>query len=238
MRHLLLLSNSTLHGRGYLDHAEEAIRAHLAGRARRILFVPFALHDRAGYATKVRTRIESMGLALDSVHEAGDKGAMRAAVERAEAVFVGGGNTFRLLTTLYAMELIEPIRRRALSGLPYIGSSAGTNVACASIQTTNDMPIVYPPSFDALALVPFNINPHYLDPDKNSKHMGETRETRIKEFHEMNTRPVLGLREGAWLNVKGDACVLEGTTGARLFRRQQDPVEYTPGADLSFLLTQ
>jgi dipeptidase E len=236
MRHVLLLSNSTLHGRGYLDHAEEVLREHLGGRARRILFVPFALHDRAGYAAKVRERLERLDLAVDSIHDEPTPEAMRVAVARAEAVFVGGGNTFRLLKALYDAELVEAIRERALAGMPYIGSSAGTNVATASIQTTNDMPIVYPPSFDALALVPFNVNPHYLDPDPQSKHMGETRETRLKEFHEMNTRPVIGLREGAWLVVHGERCTLGGTTGARLFQRGRDPVEYTPPADLSFLM--
>lgn len=236
MRHLLLLSNSTLHGRGYLDHAEGAIREHLAGRARTVLFVPFALHDRAAYAAKVRERFLRLGLMVDSLHEGGTSAAMQAQVRAAEAVFIGGGNTFRLLKTLYDHDVVGAIRERALLGMPYIGSSAGTNVATASIQTTNDMPIVYPPSFDALALVPFNVNPHYLDPDPRSTHMGETRETRLREFLEMNARPVLGLREGAWLVVQGDTCRLEGTTGARLFRREQDPVEFRPPADLSFLL--
>lgn len=236
MRHVLLLSNSTLHGRGYLDHAESALREHLAGRARRILFVPFALHDRTGYAAKVRERLERLDFAVDSIHDEPSDAGMRAAVGRAEALFIGGGNTFRLLKALYDARLVEPIRERALAGLPFVGSSAGTNVATASIQTTNDMPIVYPPSFDALALVPFNVNPHYLDPDANSKHMGETRETRIREFHEMNARPVVGLREGAWLTVRGDTCSLGGTTGARLFQRGHDPVEYAPPADLSFLM--
>ncbi|MDZ4771626.1 MAG: dipeptidase PepE [Planctomycetota bacterium] len=236
MRHVLLLSNSTLFGRGYLDHAEVVLHEHLAGRATRVLFVPFALHDRASYTAKVRERFERLGFELHSIHEAGDARAMRDAVARAECVFIGGGNTFRLLKALCDAHLIEPLRERALAGMPYIGSSAGTNVATASIQTTNDMPIVYPPTFDALALVPFNINAHYLDPDSNSKHMGETRETRIREFHEMNERPVLGLREGAWLVVDGESCTLGGTTGARLFQRARDAVEYAPPTDLSFLM--
>lgn len=236
MRHVLLLSNSTLHGRGYLDHAESVLREHLAGRARRILFVPFALHDQAAYAAKVRERFQRLDIAVDSIHEEPSSAAMRAAVLRAEALFIGGGNTFRLLKALYDAQLLKAIKTRVTSGMPYVGSSAGTNVATASIQTTNDMPIVYPPSFDALALVPFNVNPHYLDPDTNSKHMGETRETRIREFHEMNARPVVGLREGAWLVVRGEQCTLGGTTGARLFQRGRDPVEYAPPADLSFLM--
>ncbi len=154
----------------------------------------------------------------------------------AEAISVGGGNTFRLLSALVELDLVEPIRRRVAGGMPYIGTSAGSNVACQSIKTTNDMPIVYPPTFDGLALVPFNLNPHYLDPDPNSSHMGETRETRIREFHELNEEPVLGLREGAMLRVEGERAELRGLRGSRLFRRGQEAQEYQPGDDLSFLL--
>jgi dipeptidase E len=236
MKRLLLLSNSTVHGRGYLDHAEDAIQSFLGNDVKRLLFVPFALHDRDTYAARARERFEKMGRGLDSIHDAGDASAMRAAVERAQALFIGGGNTFRLLNELHANRLIEPIRARVHSGMPYMGSSAGTGVACITIKTTNDMPIVQPPTFDALALVPFNINAHYLDPDPDSTHMGETREQRIREFHEMNANPVVGLREGAWLGIRGSACTLEGTTGARLFRRGQDPQEFGPGAKLDFLL--
>ena len=237
MRRLLLLSNSTLHGRGYLDHAEEALREVLAGNARRVLFVPFALKDRAAYAAKVRARLEPMGFGVDSIHDAPSAAGMRAAIRRADAVFVGGGNTFRLLDELYRNDLLGSIREKVELGMPYVGSSAGTNVATYSIRTTNDMPIVQPPSFEALNLVPFQINPHYLDPMPGSTHMGETRETRIREFHEENERPVLGLREGAWLRVEGDTCTLLGTTGARLFRRGAEAVEYLPPARLDFLLT-
>jgi dipeptidase E len=236
MRQLLLVSNSTLHGSGYLDHCENAIREFLSPRVERVVFVPFAQHDRDGYAAKVRERFERMGLALESVHAASSKRAMHALVEGAQAVFVGGGNTFRLLNALYEHELLEPIRSRVREGMPYVGSSAGSNVACVTIKTTNDMPIVYPPSFDALALVPFNINPHYLDPIPGSTHMGETRETRIREFHEMNDPPVVGLREGAWLHVVDDSVTLRGSTGARVFGRGLTPKEFQPGARLNFLL--
>ena len=235
---LLLVSNSTLHGNGYLDHCAGAIGSCLAASVSRavsrVLFVPYAAADRDAYAAKARARFERMGFALDSVHDARE-GAARA-VEQAEAFFIGGGNSFRLLDALWRNDLVEPIRRRVLAGRPYIGSSAGSNVACPSIKTTNDMPIVQPPSFAALNLVPFNINPHYLDPIPGSTHMGETREERIAEFHEANVRPVVGLREGAWLVVDNATVILEGSSGARLFRRGQPPLEYASGSRLDFLL--
>ncbi len=231
---LLLVSNSTLHGSGYLDHCADAIASFLGPSVKRVLFVPYALFDRDGYAAKARTRFGAMGYGLDSVHDMA--GGPMEAVERAEALFIGGGNTFRLLAALWHHPLIEPIRRRVRAGMPYVGSSAGSNVACPSIRTTNDMPIVEPPSFKALNLVPFNINPHYQDPISGSTHMGETREQRIAEFHEENTEPVVGLREGAWLLVDGSTVLLQGSTGARLFRKGEAPTELAVGARLDFLI--
>lgn len=231
---LLLISNSTAFGGGYLDHCEAAILSLLRPSVRRVLFVPYALHDLDGYAATVRTRFEAMHFELQSVHDA--RGGAVRAVEDAEAIFIGGGNSFRLIDALWRLELIDPLRRRVKAGMPYIGSSAGSNVACLSIKTTNDMPIVQPPSFEALALVPFNINPHYLDPAPDSTHMGETREQRIAEFHETNDPPVVGLREGAWLRREGSTLALEGGAGARLFRRGRLPEEYPSGTRLDFLL--
>jgi dipeptidase E len=231
---LLLISTSTLHGGGYLDHCAAAIASLLAPPISRMLFVPYAILDRDGYAAKARARFEAMGFALDSVHDAPEGPA--AAIGNAEALFIGGGNTFRLIDALWRYGLVEPIRRRALAGMAYIGSSAGSNVACPSIRTTNDMPIVQPPSFEALNLVPFNINPHYQDPIPGSTHMGETREQRIAEFHEANDPPVVGLREGAWLVVDGATVTLQGWSGARLFRRGMAPIEYPIGSRLDFLL--
>jgi dipeptidase E len=238
---LLLLSTSTVHGTHYLDYAEVHVRAHFGAAVRRVLFVPFALHDRAAYAAKARERFERMGYACDSLHdlvEGGAAGAASAAraVRAAEAVFVGGGNTFRLLDALQRLELLAPLRERVLAGMPYMGASAGSNLACPTLMTTNDMPIVQPRSFDALGLVPFQINPHYLDPDPGSKHMGETREQRIREYHEMNARAVVGLREGGILQRDGDRLKLIGQCGARVFRRGVEPVEFRPGDDLSELL--
>ena len=233
MKRLLLLSNSTQHGHAYLAHAASEIQDFLGEAAARVCFVPFALHDWDGYTRHARMAVEAMGYGLDGVHESGDP---LAAVREAEAVFIGGGNTFRLLNTLYEHGLVEAVRRRVDAGMPYLGASAGTNVACLTIKTTNDMPIVYPPSFEALALVPFNINPHYLDPDPASTHQGETRAQRIAEFHEMNDPPVVGLREGAWLRIEGEAVTLSGINGARLFRKDQDAAEFAPGDRLDFLL--
>jgi dipeptidase E len=232
MRRLLLLSNSTQPDRGWLDHAIDEIARHLRG-ARSLLFVPYALHDRDAYAAKARERFAPLGVAVESAHAVRSPAAV---VARAEALFIGGGNTFRLLRELHARELIAPIRARVAAGTPYLGASAGTNVACRTIQTTNDMPIVMPPSLEALALVPFNVNPHYFDPDPANRHMGETREQRIREFHEEEEAPVVGLREGAWLSVDGDRCTLGGLAGARLFRRDEPPIDCAVGADLSFLL--
>ena len=232
MRRLLLISSSTVHGGSYLGHCEDAIRHHLEGLDR-ILFVPWALADHAGYSAVVRDRLAELDIAVDSIHEAADA---TAAVRDAPAMFIGGGNTFRLLDQLYRHELHGPIRERVRLGMPYMGSSAGTNMACPTIKTTNDMPIVEPQSFEALDLVPFQINPHYLDPTPGSTHMGETRETRIREFHEENEVPVIGIREGAMLIVAGDAMHLDGSVGARLFRRGEAATEITPGANLDGLL--
>ncbi|XP_064641477.1 alpha-aspartyl dipeptidase-like isoform X2 [Lineus longissimus] len=210
VRKLLLISNSTLHGSGYLEHCHDQIKKFLADKVKTVLFVPYALDDRDGYAAKAKEAFGNMG----------------------------GGNTFRLLTTLYSEKIIPEIQKRVLEdGIPYIGSSAGTNVATISINTTNDMPIVHPPSFDALKLVPFNINPHYMDPSPNNTHMGETREQRIKQYHEYETSwPVLGLREGSMLLVEGDKATLLGPHYARLFVRNEKPVENKPGTDFSHLL--
>ncbi len=233
MRRLLLLSNSSNFGQKYLEHAEVDIRAFFGTEVKTILFVPFALKDHAVYAAIVRDHLTQMGYEVVSLHEAQDP---IAAVDQAEAMFIGGGNTFRLLKALYDLNLLEVIRARVANGMPYMGSSAGTNLATVSIRTTNDMPIVYPPSFDALNLVPFNINPHYLDASSESKHMGETREQRIKEFLEENIRVVVGLREGAFLHVKGDRMTLLGHT-ARIFSPDGSVQEEEKGADLSWILS-
>jgi dipeptidase E len=232
MKRLLLISNSTSYGSGYLDHCEREIKNFLGQASIRIAFVPYALPDRDSYKKKATTRFAQMGYDIVSIHSSEDPAGI---IKGSDAIFIGGGNTFYLLKSLYDEGLIEVIRRKVEDGTPYIGTSAGSNVACISISTTNDMPIVHPPSFDALGLVPFNINPHYMDPDPSSKHKGETRKERIDQFHELNDTPVIGLRESAMLLVEGTKMTLKGTTGAKLFRKGTEPEEYSPGTDLSFL---
>jgi dipeptidase E len=225
-KRLLLISNSTQHGRGYLDHAETELRSFLLG-TKRVLFLPYALLDRDSYAETARARFERIDCALESIHRAPDP---RKAAENAEAVFIGGGNTFRLLKTLYEHRLLEVIQSRVEAGMPYIGSSAGSVVACPTIRTTNDMPIVEPPSLTSLGLIAFQLNCHYFDADPNSTHMGETREVRLREFHEENQTPVVGIREGSMLRVEKGLVALKGTTGGKVFRRGETPFEIAPGS--------
>jgi len=220
-----------VHGSGWLDPCADEIGEFLsAGRVKRALFVPHALKDRDAYAKKARERLAAIGIELDLLHEApGGANGAREAVVRAAAFVVGGGNTFRLLLEMHALRVLEPIRARIEAGAPYVGWSAGSNLACPTIRTTNDMPIVEPPSLAALGVLPFQLNPHYVDADPASKHMGETREERIAEFHEENSVPVLGLREGTMLSVENGAIALQGEKPARIFRRGAEPVEVPPG---------
>ncbi len=232
---LLLLSNSTNHGGEFLAHAAGDIRDFLGASVRRVLFVPFAGVTRSydEYAATVRARFAELGYELDSVHEAADP---VAAVETAEAIAVGGGNTFHLLRGMYEVGLVEAVRARVRIGTPYVGWSAGSNVACPTIRTTNDMPIVEPPSFDALGLIPFQINPHYTD-EVLANHAGETRAERIAEFLKANPGSrVVGLREGSILRVEGHEVSLLGEKTARVFKGGADAAEYGPGDSLRFLL--
>ncbi|MGE3912398.1 MAG: dipeptidase PepE [Chloroflexota bacterium] len=230
---LLLLSSTSVYGHAPFAHVLGAI-AEIVGEARTIHFVPYAGSDGERYTAWVREMLASLQVTVHGVHAEADP---RAALEQAEVVFIGGGNSFRLLTALWEHDLVEPIRRRVRAGeLRFIGSSAGTNMACPSIRTTNDMPILQPPTFEATGLVPFQINPHYIDADLSSTHRGETREQRLLEFLEQNDVPVLGLREGSWLRRHDDSLILDGVAGARLFRRGAGSETFEPGADLSWLL--
>ncbi|WP_242917089.1 dipeptidase PepE [Pontibacter liquoris] len=234
-RDLLLISTSTTHGTGYLEHAQEEIQHLLKGK-RSLLFIPYARPggiSHTDYTAKVQEAFAPWEITVTGVHTYDDP---VKAVNEAEAVFIGGGNTFVLLRQLYANKLVQPLQQRAGKGMPYMGTSAGTNVAGKTIGTTNDMPVVHVKTFDALQLVPFNINPHYLDPEPDSTHMGETRETRIAEFHQHNRQPVVGLREGSMLRIKGDKIALLGPLPARIFLQGQKPLEFMPGDDIGFLL--
>lgn len=227
-KRVLLLSSSRVYGSGYLDYAEQEVKDFL-GTVQRLLFVPYALKDLDGYSQKAVERFERMGYRVHSIHQAINP---KVAIAATEALFVGGGNTFRLLKMLQDQDLLEIIRARVEEGMLYIGSSAGLNIAAPTIRTTNDMPIVEPRSLNSLGLVSFQINPHYLDPEPNSKHMGETREERLLQFHEENETPVVALREGAWLRIEDDSVLLKGLAAARIFRRGMEPVEVNPPSNL------
>lgn len=230
---LLLLSSSSAHGYAPFAYAWEELRE-FVGTARQLYFVPYAQLDNTWYTERTSQVLAPLGVEIVGLDTVPDP---VAAIEEAEVVFVGGGNSFRLLDGLQRRGLIEPIRRRVRTGeLRYAGSSAGTNMACPSLRTTNDMPILEPASFEATGLIPFQINPHYVDSDPGSTHMGETREQRIREFLDQNDVPVLGLREGSLLRRRGDSLLLGGVMGARLFQRNDEPRELRPGDDLSWLL--
>jgi len=226
---LLLISCSTIYGRGYLDHVEDDIRLVLKG-IQSVAFVPYALYDRDSYAAKAAERFKRMGFVLESVHRSPAPSRL---IERAEAIFIGGGNTFRLLKVLQDLGLLEIIRKRVEGGCPLIGSSAGSIVACPTLKTTKDMPVVQPRSFEALHLVNFQISPHYLDPNPNSTHMGETQEERIGQYLEENDLAVVGLREASALHIRHGAVLLKGAASARIFQRGKKPLEVLPGTDLT-----
>jgi dipeptidase E len=231
MKNLVVASTSTLYGGSYLDYLKETIQAHFAG-CKNILFIPYARpggisHDE--YTQKVRTTFDAWGIGVQGLHEFEDPAK---AIQEAEGIFTGGGNTFVLAEQLYQNKLMEVLKSQLEMGTPYLGTSAGSNILGQSMHTTNDMPIAYPPNFSTLGLLPFNLNPHYLDPEKQSTHMGETRETRIQEFHAYHKTAVLGLREGSWLEAKGSAITLKGELTARLFQHDQVPLELASGSEL------
>ena len=234
MKNLLIASTSTLHGSGYLEYLLEELTVFFKD-ANSILFIPYARPSglsHADYTQKVADTFAKINKTVKGIHDFENP---VEAINKAQAIFIGGGNTFVLTYQLYKNKLIAPLQNAIKNGTPYLGTSAGSNVCGLSIKTTNDMPIVYPPSFNALAFVPFNINPHYLDPDASSKHMGETRETRINEFHHFNSPPVIGLREGSWLHVNGNSIILKGNLTARIFEYNKTPYETETGAELNHL---
>ena len=234
LKSILIASTSTIHGSGYLEYLLDELKVHFKN-ANEILFIPYARpggisHDE--YTSKASEAFLKIGKTVKGIHEFENA---KDAIENAKGIFVGGGNTFVLVSQLYKNDVLSSIKNTVNNGTPYLGTSAGSNICGLTINTTNDMPIVYPPSFKTLGFVPFNINPHYLDPIPGSTHMGETRETRIKEFHAYNTQPVIGLREGSWIEVKDEKLTLRGNLEARIFEYGKSPYEIETNSDLAFL---
>ena len=234
MKKCLIASTSTLYNGDYLDYLLPELAIHFKS-CQSILFIPYARpsglsHD--DYSEKVRVAFAKINKAVKGIHEFENP---IQAIQEAEGIFTGGGNTFLLVFQLYKNNVIEALAEAIKNGTPYLGTSAGSNICGLTMQTTNDMPIVYPPSFQTLGIIPFNLNPHFLDSNEQSQHMGETRETRINEYHQFNSAPVLGLREGSWLEVTGEKIVLRGTLSARLFQKNKNPEEVAPESDLSDL---
>ena len=234
MQNIIIASTSTTHNSAYLEYILDDLKV-LFKNANTILFIPYARPSGIShndYTKIVSKAFGKLDIKVKGIHEFENP---KEAIKNTEGIFVGGGNTFVLVNQLYKHKLINTLKEAVQNGTPYLGTSAGSNICGLTIKTTNDMPIVYPPNFNALGLVPFNINPHYLDPNINSKHMGETRETRIKEFHNYNTQPVIGLREGSWLHVNSDSIILKGELTARVFEYNKAPYEVESGSELNQL---
>lgn len=234
MKNMIIASTSTVHGSDYLEYLLPELKIHFK-HCKTILFIAYARpggisHEE--YTAKVSLAFAKIDLKIKGIHDFNDA---VAAVKSAEGIFTGGGNTFVLVSQLYQNNIMAPLAETLNNGTPYLGTSAGSVICGLSMQTTNDMPIVYPPSFKTLGMLPFNLNAHYLDPDLQSKHMGETRETRIKEFHAYNTIPVLGLREGTWLYVKDNKVIIKGSFSARLFRQQGAIEEIETETEISYV---
>ncbi|CAL2075540.1 dipeptidase PepE [Tenacibaculum sp. 190524A02b] len=231
MKKLLVASTSTVHGSDYLAYILPTLSEHFK-EVETVLFIPYARPSGISYDayTEIaRKAFVKIGKKVKGIHEYINA---KEAVKEAEGIFTGGGNTFELVNQLYKNDILEVLKQTLEEGTPYLGTSAGSNICGVTMMNTNDMPIVYPPSFETLGVIPFNINAHYLDPDPSSTHMGETRETRIKEYHIFNETAVLGLREGSWLEVKGEQIVLRGELTARLFQKDKTPSELEIGKEI------
>lgn len=234
MKKVIIASTSTIFGGTYLDYLLPTLATHFA-TVSNLVFIPFARPggiSHEDYTEKVKPFFKQLNIEVKGIHEFENP---IEAIKNAEAIFTGGGNTFVLVSMLYKFNLLDAIQNAVENGTPYLGTSAGSNICGLTMGTTNDMPIAYPPSFRTLGLVSFNLNPHYLDPIEGSQHMGETRETRIGEFHHYNPQSVLGLREGSWLEVLGKTITLKGNLPARLFQQGKEPIELETGSDLSNL---
>jgi len=228
MKKLIIASTSTVFGSGYLEYLLPTLQLHFK-RVKTLVFIPYARPggiSYTNYTSMVKKAFSEIDISVKGLHEFENP---KQALLNAEGIFTGGGNTFELLNQLYKKDVLVILKQVLENGTPYLGTSAGSNICGIDMKNTNDMPIVYPPSFKALGCLYFNINAHYLDPVEGSTHMGETRETRIKEFHVFNKTAVLGLREGSWLSVEGEKITLHGEESARLFQQNQKPVELKRG---------
>lgn len=228
MKKMIIASTSTIYGGKYLEYLLPTLKTFFTG-VKTLLFIPYARPSGIAYNTYTAIAKEAFGsihINVKSIHEFKNA---KEAIKNAEGIFTGGGNTFELVNQLYKNDVLETLKEVLEQGTPYLGTSAGSNICGVNMKNTNDMPIVYPPSFKTLGCIPFNINAHYLDPIEGNTHMGETRETRIKEFHVFNETPVLGLREGSWLEVKATNISLKGDYTARLFEKDKKPVELELG---------
>ncbi len=234
MLHCILASTSTVYGKPFLNYLLPEIEKLFKNNSE-IIFIPFAQPGGiscSDYTAKVSDALAPIDIKVRGLHEFESP---IDAISKANGIFVGGGNTFVLLKTIYDLGLFKPLQDALKNGVPYMGTSAGTNICGPTICTTNDMPIVYPPSFESIGIVPFQINPHFIDAEENSTHMGETRETRIAEYLYHNNTPVLGLREGSFIEIKGDSITLKGPLSAPLFRSGSKKEELPTGSDLKII---
>lgn len=229
----IIASTSTLHAKSYLEYLQPVLKSHFE-KTEDILFIPFARPggiSHEDYTQKATEGLKSCVRTVKGLHEFSDK---KKAISEAKAIFVGGGNTFLLVKQLHELDLMKTLKSSIKNGTKYLGTSAGSNICGLSMQTTNDMPIVYPPSFKTLGILNFNINPHYLDPDLSSTHKGETRETRIKEFQTLNPEIVVGLREGSWIKIDNLEITLEGDLPAKIFEPGKQAYELSPSSHFKF----
>ena len=230
---MIVASTSTIHGSSYLEYLLPTLKDFFA-EVKTLLFIPYARPGGISYdayTAIVKKTFANINIDVLGIHQFKNE---KEALQNAEAIFTGGGNTFELVNKLYTKDVLSTLKKMIEKGTPYLGTSAGSNICGLTMMNTNDMPITYPPSFTTLGCIPFNINAHYLDPIKDSKHMGETRETRLKEYHIFNETPVLGLREGSWLAVSDTKITLKGNLTARLFQQNKAPVELESGVIVVF----
>lgn len=231
MKNIIIASTSTIHGSGYLEYLLPTLSHHFKN-VKSIVFIPYARPDGISYdayTDKAKKAFSTINIDVIGIHEFENP---KEAIKNAEGIFTGGGNTFELVNQIYKNDILEVLKDTVEKGIAYLGTSAGSNICGQTMMNTNDMPIVYPPSFKTLGFIPFNINAHYLDPITGSTHMGETRETRIKEYHVFNETPVLGLREGSWLEVSASSIILKGNLTARVFKQKETPFELESGSEV------